>query len=184
MQRTCEYCGSLFSFVRATKKYCSDNCKQMAYFKRNGFVPAHKSDNDKADSVSVKDVKYAQLNTHLKIEKTTSTRDDLEIVKTYAKCLIRNLLQLSRSGYVEQNTLLEFTAAWSQFTSWHVFLKKRSDFPYCGLFIELTPKLLAKSNFENGLVEVVLSETLNDQLEEALAEMLDVQHFHFAKMRF
>lgn len=38
MQRTCLYCGASFRAKRATRKYCSDNCKQLAYFKRNGMV--------------------------------------------------------------------------------------------------------------------------------------------------
>ena len=38
MESTCLYCGGHFTAIRSSKKYCSDNCKQMAYFKRNGLV--------------------------------------------------------------------------------------------------------------------------------------------------
>lgn len=38
MESTCLYCGGHFTAMRSSKKYCSDNCKQMAYFKRNGLV--------------------------------------------------------------------------------------------------------------------------------------------------
>lgn len=38
MESTCLYCGEHFTAIRSSKKYCSDNCKQMAYFKRNGLV--------------------------------------------------------------------------------------------------------------------------------------------------
>lgn len=38
MKSTCLYCGGHFTAIRSSKKYCSDNCKQMAYFKRNGLV--------------------------------------------------------------------------------------------------------------------------------------------------
>ena len=38
MESTCLYCGENFTAIRSSKKYCSDNCKQMAYFKRNGLV--------------------------------------------------------------------------------------------------------------------------------------------------
>ena len=38
MEKDCLYCGTHFTAQRASKKYCSDNCKQMAYFKRNGLV--------------------------------------------------------------------------------------------------------------------------------------------------
>lgn len=36
MVKKCEYCQSEFTSKRMSRKYCSDNCKQMAYFKRNG----------------------------------------------------------------------------------------------------------------------------------------------------
>ncbi len=36
MVKKCEYCQSEFTSKRVTRKYCSDNCKQMAYFKRSG----------------------------------------------------------------------------------------------------------------------------------------------------
>jgi hypothetical protein len=38
MEKNCLYCEAHFTTQRNNKKYCSDNCKQMAYFKRNGLV--------------------------------------------------------------------------------------------------------------------------------------------------
>jgi hypothetical protein len=38
MEKNCLYCGAHFTTKRNNKKYCCDNCKQMAYFKRNGLV--------------------------------------------------------------------------------------------------------------------------------------------------
>lgn len=38
MEKDCIYCGTNFTAIRSSKKYCSDNCKQMAYFKRNGLI--------------------------------------------------------------------------------------------------------------------------------------------------
>ena len=38
MHNNCEYCQKPFRAKRITRKYCSDNCKQLAYFKRNGMV--------------------------------------------------------------------------------------------------------------------------------------------------
>jgi hypothetical protein len=38
MGNNCAYCGTYFEAKRSHKKYCSDNCKQMAYFTRNGFT--------------------------------------------------------------------------------------------------------------------------------------------------
>ena len=38
MGNNCAYCRTYFEAKRSHKKYCSDNCKQMAYFARNGFT--------------------------------------------------------------------------------------------------------------------------------------------------
>lgn len=38
MEQDCLYCQAHFISKRASRKYCSDNCKQMAYFKRNGLI--------------------------------------------------------------------------------------------------------------------------------------------------
>lgn len=37
MMKKCEYCKNDFVSKRMTRKYCSDNCKQMAYLKRNAI---------------------------------------------------------------------------------------------------------------------------------------------------
>ncbi len=37
MNKACLYCGTEMDCKRLSKKYCSDNCKQLAYFKRNGL---------------------------------------------------------------------------------------------------------------------------------------------------
>lgn len=52
--------------------------------------------------------------------------------------------------------------------------------------VRLGLKLLAiaKSNSDSDLVELVLSENLNDQLERAHAEMWDVQEVRFESIRF
>ncbi len=44
MEKNCLYCSAHFTTNRKNKKYCSDNCKQMAYFKRNGLVLSGKSE--------------------------------------------------------------------------------------------------------------------------------------------
>ena len=38
MNSTCAYCSNLFRGARITKKYCSDNCRQMAYLSRKGYT--------------------------------------------------------------------------------------------------------------------------------------------------
>ncbi|MHB8261010.1 MAG: hypothetical protein ACYDCN_05300 [Bacteroidia bacterium] len=45
MKKDCLYCGVYFTSKRVSRKYCSDNCKQMAYFIRNGLVLAGVSTN-------------------------------------------------------------------------------------------------------------------------------------------
>lgn len=46
MKKHCEFCGVLIEGMkRITKKYCSDNCKQLAFYARQGINwgnPAHK----------------------------------------------------------------------------------------------------------------------------------------------
>lgn len=37
MKKECEYCKKEFKPERATRKYCSDTCKQYAYLKRHGM---------------------------------------------------------------------------------------------------------------------------------------------------
>lgn len=186
MQKNCEYCGNHFTFQRNTRKYCSDNCKQMAYFKRNGFVPIHETEFHELDKISVKDVKYTSSNTSGLPENPTSKPKNPDVVMMYAKCLIRNLLQLWKSEYIERDTFLEFTATWSQFTGWQTFQKKRSDSPFYDLFVQLAPKLLAiaKSNSENDLVNLVLSEELSNQLVQALTLMYDSPDISFERIRF
>ena len=36
--KECAYCNGVFQFKRRNAKFCSGNCKQMAYYKRHGLV--------------------------------------------------------------------------------------------------------------------------------------------------
>src|SRR5688500_10955015 len=39
MEKHCEFCGKEIEDIkRNTRKYCNDNCKQLAYYSRNGIV--------------------------------------------------------------------------------------------------------------------------------------------------
>jgi hypothetical protein len=38
MEKECAHCGERFVAKRKSKLYCSDNCKQLAYYKRNGLL--------------------------------------------------------------------------------------------------------------------------------------------------
>lgn len=55
-EKNCQYCGEKFIPLRNTKKYCSNNCKQMDYFKRNGII---QSDNEeqKINTVETEETK-------------------------------------------------------------------------------------------------------------------------------
>ena len=46
MIKTCLHCGKTMQSQRNTKKYCSDNCKQLAFYKRNGLALSGINDND------------------------------------------------------------------------------------------------------------------------------------------
>ncbi len=46
MIKTCLHCGKPMQSQRNTKKYCSDNCKQLAFYKRSGLALSGLSDND------------------------------------------------------------------------------------------------------------------------------------------
>lgn len=198
MQKNCAYCGRSFSFQRNTRKYCSDNCKQMAYFSRNGFIPAHGaiaksastgSHSNEEESVIVKDVKYATPigpKNDKNNENNTVNERELEKVMEYAKCLIRNLLHLSEHQQIERDTFLEFTATWSQFVRWGSFKKAELRFPYYSLMLGLEAKLnaLAKVHKQSDLIEFRLSQELSDQLNDSLDEMKYFRNIKFNEIRF
>jgi hypothetical protein len=44
MSTTCLHCGNPMQSQRSTKKYCSDSCKQLAFYKRSGLALASSDD--------------------------------------------------------------------------------------------------------------------------------------------
>jgi hypothetical protein len=62
MESTCLYCGRHFTAIRSSKKYCSDNCKQMAYFKRNGLVLSGTTEVEPSVQMPVVSVKPSNTN--------------------------------------------------------------------------------------------------------------------------
>jgi len=46
MQKKCDHCNRIFRSQRSNRKYCSDSCRQMAYYKRNGITQTHDSEVD------------------------------------------------------------------------------------------------------------------------------------------
>lgn len=53
MKKRCLYCNAEIDCKRLTKKYCNDNCKQLAYFKRNGLQLSDKAEIKVKSVVSV-----------------------------------------------------------------------------------------------------------------------------------
>ncbi len=53
MKKRCLYCDAEIDCKRLTKKYCNDNCKQLAYFKRNGLQLSDKAEIKVKSVVSV-----------------------------------------------------------------------------------------------------------------------------------
>jgi hypothetical protein len=53
MKKRCLYCDTEIDCKRLTKKYCNDNCKQLAYFKRNGLQFSGKSEMNVTPVISV-----------------------------------------------------------------------------------------------------------------------------------
>ena len=82
MESTCLYCGSHFTAIRSSKKYCSDNCKQMAYFKRNGLVlsgTAEAEPNLQVPIVNVKPVSTNEVSVKYETEKDNVKYDNEEL---------------------------------------------------------------------------------------------------------
>jgi hypothetical protein len=90
MKKRCLYCDTEIDYKRLTKKYCNDNCKQLAYFKRNGLQLSEKTKVKFLPTISVMEkikdsrtiqeeimneiaTKVVQLIDLRKIEKTKST---------------------------------------------------------------------------------------------------------------
>lgn len=110
MENNCLYCERHFTSARSNKRYCSDNCKQMAYYKRNGLVlsgavkpeivsPAIlKEENVKYDS-DKETVKYEMPETpNVKCdptipEKTIDLSPIQELLRSFAESMERKLAE-------------------------------------------------------------------------------------------
>lgn len=88
MESTCLNCGGHFTAIRSSKKYCSDNCKQMAYFKRNGLVlsgTAEAEPNLQDPIVNVKPVTTNEVRVKYDKEKDTVKYGNEELNVKYDK---------------------------------------------------------------------------------------------------
>lgn len=69
MEKNCIYCGTHFTSKRKSRKYCSDNCKQMAYFKRNGLIFSGNSETvnvkyERPVTIKTENIKYLSPLSH------------------------------------------------------------------------------------------------------------------------
>jgi hypothetical protein len=65
MKKKCLYCDAEIDCKRLTKKYCNDNCKQLAYFKRNGLQLSDKPE-----------IKVSQINSEVPKENNSRAIQD------------------------------------------------------------------------------------------------------------
>jgi flagellar biosynthesis GTPase FlhF len=97
MEKNCSYCGAHFTAQRDSRKYCTDNCKQMAYFKRNGLIlsggleigsvkyetPVIVKENTVKYIAPIPDVKYERVLSNVKQEiKSDALKTDQQTIDT------------------------------------------------------------------------------------------------------
>lgn len=71
MTTTCLHCGNSMQSQRSTRKYCSDNCKQLAFYKRSGSALSGLNSST-AVANSTKQETYKDLPTELPIQQLDS----------------------------------------------------------------------------------------------------------------
>lgn len=71
-RKYCLNCKTYFTSKRMDKKYCSDTCRQMAYFKRNGLTLVNPQTLQNVNSPRIVDVKYDPDTPQQELVKDTS----------------------------------------------------------------------------------------------------------------
>lgn len=118
IKKECLNCGQEFTATRMDKKYCSDNCRQLAYFKRNGLTTYASTTALQAIPLSgdenefyVKDVKPAQAEPVSKTpfsEQTDDYLDDeINMLRQQVESLKREVEQQEDEVEITQQTALE-----------------------------------------------------------------------------
>jgi hypothetical protein len=89
-EKPCQYCGENFTPLRSSKKYCSNNCKQMDYFKRNGLTLVGNPENEHQEEqeeteplikeVNVKEIRLYGNDNEKENEEQENTGSHLHIV--------------------------------------------------------------------------------------------------------
>lgn len=107
MESTCLYCGGHFTAIRSSKKYCSDNCKQMAYFKRNGLVLSGTTEAEQSlqvPTVSVKPVTTNEVSVKYDKEKDIVKYVNEELTVKYDKDEQSEFVPLADAEEKEEET--------------------------------------------------------------------------------
>jgi hypothetical protein len=107
MQKECEYCGRSFNCKRRSKKYCSGNCKQMAYYKRNGLVLAGHS---VFSSASIKNVKYDTVKDVKYDAKENITESLVNTIAERLLILIENRIDKNSANFREHCSVQPYFA--------------------------------------------------------------------------
>jgi hypothetical protein len=87
MKKKCLYCDAEINCKRLTKKYCNDNCKQLAYFKRNGLQLSEKTKSKLLPSISV----------------TEKIKDNKTIQEEIMNEIVTKVVQLINLREIEKN---------------------------------------------------------------------------------
>lgn len=87
MKKKCLYCDAEINCKRLTKKYCNDNCKQLAYFKRNGLQLSEKTKSKLLPSISV----------------TEKIKDNKTIQEEFMNEIVTKVVQLINLREIEKN---------------------------------------------------------------------------------
>ena len=205
--KCCEFCGrGIEGFKRNTRKYCDDNCKQLAYYARQGMTwgkpqpnevsglslnvkpnvmlidKSHEDSGKKThvvqqtitpqaekEAVSMKpamELKQKQpvLHPYRKVESALLMaieryRDPIEKFFSYpehywtpdaiasmkwvtvrVRCLLENILRLSRFGYADGLTIEQLSGALNDLTESVDFRWIRSSYPFAEFVLELKMK--------------------------------------------
>ncbi len=212
MEKKCAYCDKVLGdYLRTTKKYCNDSCKQMAYYARqnetmgitstsfteeedasSSFAVSSEAMENEADSISsssfeldvgdkdeeknvvapisdtIKRPKYEYhssafidaLTNAIQVQFNPSDYFDyclknprLEVskhcfwVSVRLRCLIENIIRLSRYRTVPVSIFKQLAQATNQLCSSNTFLLVCNSYPYADLLIHLRTSLdeLAKT---------------------------------------
>jgi len=93
MENTCLYCKNPFSFRRATRKYCSNTCRQLDYYKRKKEFTVAGYFSVKQEEDSVKDFTVKPLSVKEKVELNALSDQQLDLLAEKVIALLEDRIQ-------------------------------------------------------------------------------------------